>query len=116
MEQIDLLQQQEITKKIESGKRQIGSKPYDLIAVNKMYNSYVVLNKTDEKLYTYFSGELQYQAPAFGSDLGTNLEVIDERFRYLEAVELTNAKRQYTTCARYQLQDYLNDGWRLENE
>lgn len=115
--QIDLFQLREIDKKIDQFKRliELNNYPFDLVAVNKYYDSAVIFHRVTEVLhYVFMNGErikLDYRAPGLGRSFGPNYHLIDQRFSRYESIELTNKKRKYTTCARYELDEYLKNGW-----
>lgn len=93
--------------------------PFDLVAVNKYYTSAIIFNREKECLHYVETNrgyiKVERLAPGYGNSFGSNFILIDQRFSKYESIELTNKKRQYTTCARYELEKYLSEGWEIEN-
>lgn len=90
--------------------------PYELVAINKYYSSMAVVYDRDEGDLFYINvvGERirkEWRAPGHGGSFGPNYHLLDERFSNYESVELTNKKREYTTCARAELHEIMKEGW-----
>ena len=114
---MNLFEVNEIDQKIDKYKQLIKSQklPFDLVAVNKYYTSAIIYDRTKERLFQVETNrgfiQVGRNAPCYGNSFGPNYFLIDQRFSKYESVELTNKKRKYTTCARYELEQYLDKGW-----
>jgi hypothetical protein len=118
MEQLTIFDTSKIDMSIEHFNHLIkkDNVPYDLVAVNKMYDySAVIFDRDNESLHYVKSwrGYIQkdYPAPGASRSFGTNYYLVDQRFSKYESIELTNKKREYTTCPRYELDKYMGKGW-----
>lgn len=102
-------------ERLEQGKALLeehGRTDLKIIAINRMYKeSFVCLE--DNRIIRYYSiwtDKIRSEGYPV-RDLGSNFIIVDKLYERYESVELTNKKRQYTTCARYELDNYLKDGW-----
>src|SRR5690606_4992304 len=86
-----------------------------IIAVNRMYDwSFVCLE--GESIYYYLlCPEKIRREGSPNRGFGTNFIITDPEFEQYESIPLTNKRRQYTSCARYELVNYLKEGWFPEN-
>jgi hypothetical protein len=116
VEQLTIFNVNEIDKKINSFTQLIDKNqyPFDLVAVNKMYNfSAIVYDRTEKQLYyVLLLNEKLRKDYSITREFGPNYYVVDERFSDYESVRLRKGKH-YTTCAKRDLERFISDGWEV---
>lgn len=85
-----------------------------IVAVNKYYDwSYVCLEEGQLVYYSIWESKVRREGMQMINGFGNNFIIIDDRFLDYQSIELRKGKH-YTSCARYELEMYLDDGWRVE--
>lgn len=89
---------------------------YELVAVNKMYDSVVVRRQgsgLEFQTAIERNGAISCKYRAGGRDgLGTNLLILDERFAKYESLTMENGST-LIGCNVRELDEYLSNGWKV---
>lgn len=86
-----------------------------IVAVNREYDNSFICKDEQGRVYSYLitPNKVEFFSTPI-KNYGPNYIVVDPEYKKFESVQLTNKKKEYTTCARYELDKWIQDGWFTE--